>query len=89
MDQPVRRETIPRLYSAATAIALGIVSVLLWYMEIDYGAVSLGAVGMVMSSYSLTVGRRIGDRPNVTMVIVSGAALLTSVIGFIMGIGNL
>jgi len=91
MDQPVRREMAapPPFYTAITAAILGIVSVILWYAGIAYGAVGLGAVGLMLGSYSMTAGRRIGGEKKMLIVAIACVAVLASVIGFLLGIYDL
>lgn len=90
MDQPVKAEvSFPRIYLTLLAVVLGVVSILLWYLDIAYGAIALGAVGMVLGGYSMTFSR-ITEQQNKTMLIVlTGIAICTSVVGFIMGLQGL
>jgi len=91
MDQSYKKPqaTIPPLYAAAIGIVLGIVSVALWYLEIFYGAIGFGAVGLVISSYSMSVARRIGGEKKVLIIPISIVAMALCAIGFLMGIYSL
>ncbi|MCL2142665.1 MAG: zinc ribbon domain-containing protein [Methanomassiliicoccaceae archaeon] len=91
MDQPVRRETatIPPLYAVIIALVLGVVSVICYFLteEMWYVPVCVGAIGLVLGSYSMTVTR---NTPNIDnkkeLMILAGAAMGVSVIGFMLGI---
>ena len=80
--------TIPLLYAAAAAV-LGIASVILWFAGIAYGAVGLGGVGLFLGSYSMTRGGKSAIGNKMLILVIAGVAVLTSVIGFIMGIYDL
>ncbi len=50
-----------------------------------FGAV-FGAIGMVMSSYSLTLTRvAVEEDRRMLMLVITGASLVASVIGFVLG----
>ncbi len=54
----------------------------------NYGLIGaiFGAIGMVMSSYSLTLVRvAVAEDRKTLMLVITGAALIASVIGFVIG----
>ena len=73
---------------SALALLLGIASVALAYFVAAGGAVA-GAVGLLVGGYSINAVRLVSpDNKNLLMVL-SGAGLLLSVVGFIFGFANL
>ena len=90
MDQPVRRESaaLPPRYGAFIALALGIVSVILYFVtDIWYAPTVIGAIGLVLGSYTLTVTRNTPELDNKKMLTaVAAASMAASVVGFMLGI---
>jgi len=86
-DQPYKREvSVSRIYFPILAMVLGIIAVVMWYLDIAYGAIVCGAIGMVFGGYSTTFVR-ITDQSNRTMMLVLAMiGILASVVGFMMGI---
>jgi predicted nucleic acid-binding Zn ribbon protein len=90
IDQPVRRDGafLPPMYAVIIALALGVAAVICFLLTEDmwYLPVCLGAIGLVLGSYSLTVIRRSAAVDNKTVLsMFAGAAMALSVVGFVMG----
>jgi uncharacterized membrane protein len=92
LDQPYRGKnestTISPMFAVAIALGLGIFSALLvltktaeWYIP-----VMVGAIGIVVGTYSLRIARTVADDKKMMMLILAGVAVALSVIGFVMGI---
>jgi len=91
MIQPFKGERAPTppMYAAILAAILGIASVLLWQLEIAYGAIGCGGVGLVLGGYASRVGRMTTYSNRVPTIVISLVGVLLSAIGFIMGINIL
>ena len=86
-DQPYRpKATVPRIYFALLAAVLGLSSLLMWYLEIAYGAIGLGAIGMVLGGHSTAFIRITNPESRVPMMVLAMVGILTSVIGFMLGL---
>lgn len=93
MDRPYRgrddKTALSPIFAAVLALGLGAFSVLLvftktleWYIP-----VALGAAGIVIGTYSLRIAGTVGEKDRMFLFALAGAAVMLSVIGFVMGIG--
>lgn len=90
MDQPVKAEMgFPKEYVTIIAVIIGVISVVLWFLDVFFGAIALGAIGMVLGGYSMTFVRYNDVDSKMIMLVLTGVAICTSVIGFILGLGSL
>ena len=91
MDQPgrVRENTlIQPLYGVLISLAAGLMSVI-FSLVVIYGwyiPVVLGAVGLMLGSYSLTVTRRTAPDNQMMLTVLAMAGMALSVVGFVYGI---
>lgn len=89
MDQsPKRLKTgINSVYATYAALAFGITSLVSVLINVPVAAVATGAVGMFLSGYAQTAVRvsGISGKLRITLVVMAGAAIAMSVIGFIYG----
>ena len=88
LDQPFKQRTatISPLIASMAALALGICSVVTFNFAEYLVPVILGALGLFIGSYSLTVSRRSDTKNKMLFMIAAGAAMALSVIGFVWGI---
>lgn len=70
---------------AATALIAGVASLALWAVGIQYGAIPLGAIGLFIGGYSITLCRLVECNRPLCMAL-SGIGLMTGILGFILGI---
>lgn len=88
LDQVYRPEKKrnPLMFSGI-AIIIGAIAAALAFMDgtAVYGAV-VGAVGMVLSGYSVNLPRYIAGANKSLCMALSGVAIVLSVIGFLMGL---
>jgi FtsH-binding integral membrane protein len=93
LDRPYRgrddKTALSPIFAAVLALGLGAFSVLLvftktleWYIP-----VALGAAGIVIGTYSLRIAGTVGEKDRMFLFALAGAAVMLSVIGFVMGIG--
>ncbi len=89
LDQPYRkpRERNPLAFSIA-ALIVGILSVALILVDgAEYGSVAIGAVGLVIGSYSVNIPRYLNPENKSLCMALAGAGTFLSIIGFIAGLG--
>ncbi|MDR2866870.1 MAG: zinc ribbon domain-containing protein [Methanomassiliicoccaceae archaeon] len=89
-DQPYRKKSVimSPMHAAAIAITLGVISTLFslvikgnWIIP-----VCVGALGIVLGTYSLRVSREVKDDTKGTLMFLSVAAVVLSAMGFMLGI---
>lgn len=88
LDQPFRepRERNPLAFAVA-ALVVGIVAVALAFVDgAEYGAILVGAVGLVLGSYSVNLPRYLQPENKTTCIGLSAAGAVLSVFGFIAGL---
>lgn len=73
----------------ALAVVFGILSVVLYFVDVPAGSAVFGAAGLVLGGFSFGKAYVLGgSRRNLLMGAV-GAALLLSVVGFMLGFAKL
>jgi hypothetical protein len=79
--------TFNRSVLSYVALAVGIVAVVLAVMKLSaVGAVAIGAVGLMLGGYSITIPRLM-DVPNKNVLVACSAiGLILSVVAFVYGI---
>ena len=83
-----RRTVFPPRQAAFMAIALGAVAVLFYFVtDMWYAPAAVGAVGIVLGTYALRILRSIKEDDRTLMMIIAGAGVAMSALGFILGIG--
>ncbi len=93
MDQkyraPVDRSMIV-VYGSFAAAAFGIAAAISIILDSAIFGLIFGAIGMFLSSYTMTMNRMMGIKGNVkiTLLCIEAIGLATSAYGFIMGIMN-
>lgn len=91
LDQPFRKpkERNPLVFSVA-AFVIGIVSLALVAIDgAEYGSVAIGAVGLVIGSYSVNLPRYLNPDNKTLCMALAGAGAFLSIIGFIAGLGSI
>ena len=92
MDQLVRKKndsTIPPMYAVLAALCLAVISAVCSLVVKDGGQmipICTGAAGLLLGTYSLSVVRRTVTENKQILLVLTVAAVLISVIGFMLGI---
>jgi hypothetical protein len=90
LDQPyVHEKKFSRKYFVYVGVVLGLISVVLWYLEVWIGSIMTGGAGMMLGAYSMTFAKLVADKNKPMMYVLAGIAICTSVIGFMFGITGL
>ena len=92
MDQPVTKAKKDKTASdvmmyAAVAMVLGIVSMIMFVVNVPIGSVVAGIIGMVGGGYAINLPRYIECKKGLCTV-MAGAGILLSIMGFIFGLAN-
>ena len=93
MDQkyrpPVDRSKLI-VYGSFAAAALGIAATISIFLEVAVFGLIFGIIGMLLSSYTMTLTRMSGIKGNVgiTLLCIEAVGLATSAYGFILGLMN-
>ena len=76
------------VYGSFAGAALGIAAVISLMLDAPIFGMIFGAIGMVLSSYTMTLARMMGIKGNikVTLLCIEAVGLATSAYGFIMGL---
>jgi predicted nucleic acid-binding Zn ribbon protein len=85
---PERNKKRDPMMFSSVALILGAASLVMYFINIPYAAIGLGAVGLFLGGYSITLCRLVECNKNLCMAL-SGAGLLISIIGFIMGLAGM
>ena len=88
-NQPFKMKFgVNTVYLAYMAVIFGIASVVTVLLGFGMFAIAFGAIGMVVSAYSQTAVRLsdMTEKIKMTLVVISGIGILSSIIGFIYGI---
>ena len=91
MDQkykaPIDRSQIV-VYGSFAAAAFGIAATISILLEVPIFGLIFGVLGMILSSYTMTMTRMMGIKGNVkiTLLCIQAVGLATSAYGFIMGL---
>jgi len=88
IDQPYReKKVIPAVYLISAAVVLGILAMITWYLDMEWFIpVAAGGIGLFLGGYSMSLAR-LSDGENKNMlVILAGAAMAASAVGFMLGI---
>ncbi len=71
---------------AGASLVVGIITIALGFVEgVEIGAVIVGAVGMILSSYSVNLPRYLHDSNKWVCMVISGLGIILNVFGFILG----
>ena len=93
MDQKYRKpvdRSMVVVYGSFAAAAFGIAAAISIILDQALFGLIFGAIGMFLSSYTMTMNRMMGIKGNVkiTLLAIEAIGLATSAYGFIMGIMN-
>ena len=87
LDVPYRQKSQRNpLAFAVVSLVIGIAGVACWLAGVGYGAIALGAVGMVIGGYSVNLPRYLEGQNKILCMGMSGAGILLSIFAFMFGI---
>ena len=71
------------------AVVFGILSIAMYFLDVPAGGAVMGAVGLILGGFSFGKAYVLGGKKRNLLMGLVGAALLMSVVGFMLGFAKL
>ncbi|MCL2890549.1 MAG: DUF2116 family Zn-ribbon domain-containing protein [Methanomassiliicoccaceae archaeon] len=88
LDQPYReKRTAPVIFFVLAAVVLGVLAVVAYYLETAWFIpMASGGVGLFLGGYSMSLARISGAANANMLMVLAGAGMAASAVGFMLGI---